>query len=595
MLACGVGPDVPVALLLDRSLPLSGCLLAILKAQGIYFPLDPTLPPARLATMMRVAQPPALLTCAHFSPLAHQLLAALPDPASCRLLVLEDLLLPSSWLADPLPEPGEADLGAYLLFTSGSTGVPKGVLTAQRAICNRLGWMHRQFHLGPGDRVLQKTPSSFDVSVWELLWPLGAGATLVLARVGGQRDSAYLRDCIQQQAITLLHFVPSLLQVWVEEEQIEACRSVRDLICSGEALSVPLARRLAQRLPTCRLWNLYGPTEAAIDVSCWPCLPVPQEPGAILPIGRPIANIQLYVLDPQRQPVPIGVAGELWIGGIGLARGYLGQPEVTAQSFQPHPFSEQPGERLYRTGDRACWRADGTLAYLGRLDGQVKLRGNRIELGEIESVVGAHAGIEQCVVVLHPDLVGGPGLVAHLVRAAQQPPVTEEELRQVLRGALPDYMVPGVWQWWEQFPLSQSGKLDRRALMQAPLPQRQAKAAIEPQTASEHVITDVWRGVLKIESIGIDDNFFDLGGHSLRLIAVQQGLQKEFGRLVPIVDLFQHTTIRAQASYIEQGQQEGRVFVNSESRVARRYTTAQRQRSVRRQASKDRPKGVSNE
>ena len=555
LLACGVGPDVPVALLLDRSLPLSGCLLAILKAQGIYFPLDPTLPPARLATMMRVAQPPALLTCAHFSPLAHQLLATLPDPASCRLLVLEDLLLPSSWLADPLPEPGEADLGAYLLFTSGSTGVPKGVLTAQRAICNRLGWMQRQFLLGPGDRVLQKTPSSFDVSVWELLWPLGAGATLVLARVGGQRDSAYLRDCIQQQAITLLHFVPSLLQVWVEEEQIEACRSVRDLICSGEALSVPLARRLAQRLPTCRLWNLYGPTEAAIDVSCWPCLPVPQEPGAILPIGRPIANIQLYVLDPQRQPVPIGVAGELWIGGIGLARGYLGQPEVTAQSFQPHPFSEQPGERLYRTGDRACWRADGTLAYLGRLDGQVKLRGNRIELGEIESVVGAHAGIEQCVVVLHPDLVGGPGLVAHLVRAAQQPPVTEEELRQVLRGALPDYMVPGVWQWWEQFPLSQSGKLDRRALMQAPLPQRAAQlpaAAERLLTEQERILRQIWGEMLGREEIGLDEDFFAVGGHSLLATRVLSRLKKAVPVSLELRSLFEAPTIRRLAQRIEQ-------------------------------------------
>ncbi|HEY9421467.1 MAG TPA: amino acid adenylation domain-containing protein, partial [Thermoanaerobaculia bacterium] len=367
----GVGPEERVAVCMERSLEMVVSLLGILKAGAAYVPLDPEYPRERLAFMLSDSRPRMLLT-------QKSLLDRLPGwdgPMLC---------LGPQGLGEDGGEDLEGfespDLPAYVIYTSGSTGRPKGVVVPHRGVCNRLIWMQEAYGLTPEDRVLQKTPFSFDVSVWEFFWPLMFGARLVMARPGGHRDGAYLADTIAARRITTLHFVPSMLQVFLEEPGLERCRGLKRVICSGEALPRRLQDRFAERIGT-GLHNLYGPTEASIDVTSWAC----QDDGrSTVPIGRPIANTRIYVLDRSLEPVPEGVAGELCIAGVGLARGYLGRPDLTAERFTPDPVSGF-GERIYRTGDLVRWLPDGSLDYLGRLDHQVKVRGFRVEAGEIEA------------------------------------------------------------------------------------------------------------------------------------------------------------------------------------------------------------------
>ena len=402
----GVGPESLVAVAAERSLELVVALLGVLEAGAAYVPIDPSYPAERLSYMLEDSQAgsarPVVLTQEH-------LLERLPL-APLRAHGGEVLLLDGDWEdRDAEPDAGDGpavtvdpDHPAYMIYTSGSTGRPKGAVNSHRAIVNRLLWMQEAFGLGPEDRVLQKTPFCFDVSVWEFFWPLLVGARLVVARPGGHQDARYLARLIQEEGITTLHFVPSMLQAFLEEPEAAGCRALRRVVCSGEALAPELVRRFFERLPVGpELHNLYGPTEAAVDVSWWACTPA--DAGRGVPIGRPIANLTLTVVDRELRPVPVGVPGELLIGGVGLARGYHGRPDLTAEKFVPDPFAATPGARLYRTGDLCRRLPDGALDYLGRIDYQVKVRGFRIELGEIEAALAAHPAVREAAVLARED------------------------------------------------------------------------------------------------------------------------------------------------------------------------------------------------
>ncbi len=401
----GVGPEKLVAVCAERSVEMVLALLGTMKAGGAYVPIDPDYPKSRLKVMLEDSEPLVLLTQEH-------LLEVLPEhgiPTICLDRDWHTIATESS--ANPEVITTGKDQ-AYMIYTSGSTGKPKGVPNVHEALVNRLLWMQEAYKLDGSDRVMQKTPYSFDVSVWEFFWPLMTGACLVVSRPEGHKDPSYLVNLIQEQKITTMHFVPSMLRIFLEMDGVERCTSLRRVICSGEALPLDLVQRFFER-SAAELHNLYGPTEAAVDVSYWQCRADSGLP--IVPIGKPIWNTQLYVLDGCLQPVPVGVPGELHIGGRNLARGYLKQPELTAQKFIPNPFSTEPGARLYKTGDLAKFLPDGNIEYLGRIDHQVKIRGFRIELGEIETALEAHSGVKQSVVMAREDVPGDKRLVAYVV------------------------------------------------------------------------------------------------------------------------------------------------------------------------------------
>ncbi|MEO6892589.1 MAG: amino acid adenylation domain-containing protein, partial [Ktedonobacteraceae bacterium] len=541
----GVGPETRVALALQRSPLLVIALLAVLYAGGAYIPLDPDYPAARLAFLLQDAQPRLLLS----------------QSALVELLPASEIPV---LLLDALPKPGEqtplapaalapvcrGEQLAYVIYTSGSTGQPKGAMLPQQGLLNRLLWMQQTYPLSASDRVLQKTPMSFDVSVWEFFWPLLTGACLVLARPGGQRESGYLRHLLREQAITTLHFVPSLLSVFLQEQPLPHDLALRQVFSSGEALSLEVQTRFFQQ-SRAALFNLYGPTEASIDVSFWTCRPVPGSQR--VPIGQPIANTQLYVLDAHGQPQPLGVAGDLFIGGISLARGYLGRPDLTAERFRPDPFSRQPGARLYWTGDRACWRLDergqGVLEYLGRGDQQIKLRGFRIELGEIESALRAHPAVREAVVVLREDTPEQKLLVAYVVSEPGQQP-DHKLLRDYLRTVLPEYMLPSATMLLTHLPLSPNGKLDRRALPAPGGIRADPETYVSPRSPLEKTLAHIWAEILRRDRVSIHDTFFDAGGDSILALLMIARARQAGLRFTPR-QLFRYQTIAELATVVE--------------------------------------------
>jgi amino acid adenylation domain-containing protein len=538
----GVGPEVLVGVCVERSLEMVVALLAVLKAGGAYVPVDPAYPAERIAYMLADAQVPVLLTQAR--------LAGRLAEAGAHLLVLDGTEQPWAGESDANPDSGvTAENLAYVIYTSGSTGKPKGVMNEHRGICNRLFWMQERYPLTPEDVVLQKTPYSFDVSVPEFFGTLLAGARLVMAEPGGHQDPAYLARVIQERGVTQCHFVPSMLQVFLDEPGLEeSCRSLRRVLASGEALSYELQERFFRRL-SADLLNLYGPTEAAVEVSYWPC----ERGGArrTVPIGYPVANVPLYVLDPAMQPVPVGVPGELYIGGVAVARGYWNRPELTAERFVPNPLG--PG-RLYRTGDRARWLPDGAIEYLGRLDYQVKVRGLRIELGEIEAVLAQHPSIREAVVLAREDQPGNQRLVAYLVPKAEAQ-VEVGDLRQFLQTTLPEYMVPAAFVPLPALPLTTSGKVDRRAL---PAPEVGQGVLFEaPRTATERALAEIWADLLKVERVGIHDNFFDLGGHSLLVTQLGSRIRTGLKADISLRQLFEGPTVAQMAEVVEQSRSRG--------------------------------------
>jgi amino acid adenylation domain-containing protein len=537
----GVGPGAVVGICVERSLEMEVALLAILKAGGAYMPLDPEYPSERLAWMLDDAKPPIVLSQ---QAVADRLpLQAIP----VFLLDSEWHKLESESTSNPGVAVRPADL-AYVIYTSGSTGKPKGVLNVHQGIVNRLLWMQSEYNLTPADRVLQKTPYSFDVSVWELFWPLMTGATLVMAQPGGHRDPSYLAQLMLQEKITTTHFVPSMLRAFLETAAIPKHSSLRQVFCSGEALAADLQNRFFQ-MSDAALHNLYGPTEAAVDVTYWACRR--DDPRLFVPIGRPIANIQIYILDARLQPAPLGVAGELHIGGIGVARGYLNRPELTAERFIPDPFRSapvggpalDPAVRLYKTGDLARYLPGGEIEYLGRLDHQVKIRGFRIELGEIEAVIRQSPGILETVVVAREDTPGDKRLVAY-VALAKPDSLNADELRESLRTSLPEHMIPAAFVPLAELPLTSSGKIDRRAL---PAPNYESaqpgQVHLEPRNQTEKSMATIWAEVLQLGKIGIHDNFFELGGHSLLAVRLFAQISRTFGKTVSMNTLFLTPTI----------------------------------------------------
>ncbi|MCP2052623.1 UNVERIFIED_ORG: amino acid adenylation domain-containing protein/non-ribosomal peptide synthase protein (TIGR01720 family) [Pseudomonas fluorescens] len=542
----GVGPDVLVGICVERSVEMVVGLLAILKAGGAYVPLDPEYPQERLAYMIEDSGIKLLLS--------QQSLQALLPIHGVQMIVLDQA---PGWLDGYSSESPAVAIQAlnlaYVIYTSGSTGKPKGAGNSHRALVNRLCWMQQAYVLDASDAVLQKTPFSFDVSVWEFFWPLMTGARLVVAAPGEHREPARLIETIGRHAITTLHFVPSMLQAFIHEAGVQACTRLKRIVCSGEALPLDAQLQVFAKLPTVGLFNLYGPTEAAIDVTHWTCI---DEGADSVPIGCPIANLATYVLDAQLNPVPAGVSGELYLGGVGLARSYHRRPGLTAERFVPSPFIR--GERLYRTGDRVRQRADGVIEYLGRLDHQVKLRGLRIELGEIETRLMQHPQVREAVVLVQ----GGKQLVAYLVNEGEAP----TDLKAWLLSSLPEYMVPTHFVTLAKLPVTANGKLDRKAL---PLPDTAPQQAfVAPESELQKALAAIWSDVLGAPQVGLDDNFFELGGDSIISIQVVSRARQAGIRLSPR-DLFQYQSVRSlalvasfeQATVIDQGPVSGEVIL----------------------------------
>jgi len=541
--ALGVGPEARVGIAAERSLQVVVGLLAILKAGGAYVPLDPAYPRERLAWLLADSRVSVLLT-------AEGLAETLPAHGA-RVLLLDGAAGGDAAAGERPPAGGAGpDNLAYVIYTSGSTGKPKGAMNTHRGIVNRLLWMQERYGLAPADRVLQKTPVSFDVSVWELFWPLLAGARLVLARPGHQGDSAYLVETIAAFGITTLHFVPSMLQVFAAAPGVERCGSLARVIASGEALPRDLQDRFLARSGA-SLHNLYGPTEAAVDVTYWAC---ERGPRRTVPIGRPVANTAIHLLDRALRPVPVGVTGELFIGGVQVGRGYWQRPELTAERFVPDPFSPVPGARLYRTGDLARCAPDATVEYLGRLDHQVKIRGFRVELGEIEAALADLPGVREAVVLpLAAVPAGGAAGDRRLVAYVAPADLSPAALRAALLARLPEPMVPGAFLRLDRLPLSPNGKADRQALARLkPEPEAGGigRGQAAPRTALERYLAGLWQEAVGAERAGIDDSFFALGGSSISGAILVNRLQEKLGEIVHVVAIFDHPTVAGFAAYL---------------------------------------------
>ncbi|QXE24305.1 amino acid adenylation domain protein [Richelia sinica FACHB-800] len=538
----GVGPEVLVSICVERSLEMVVGLLGILKAGGAYVPLDPNYPSERLAFILADTKTPFILT-------QGKLVSQLP-PHQAKVICLD-----SEWekiAANSQENPvctTTIDNLIYTIYTSGSTGKPKGVMIPHQGILNQLLWRQETFKLNANDKVLQTISFSFDPSVWQIFWPLCCGAQLILARPGGHQDPSYLVQVIAKQKITVIALVPSLLRVLLEEPSIKNCRCLRHIFCGGEPLPIELIEYFFERLNLNHvLHNCYGPTEASIDATFWTCQR--QIKYTTAPIGRPITNTQIYILNENLQHVSTGEIGELHIGGISLARGYLNRPDLTQQKFIPNPFNHKNSSRLYKTGDLVRYLPDGNIEFIGRVDQQVKIRGFRIELGEIETVLNQHSGVSQSVVIAKKDKIGNNQLLAYVVPHQQQIP-NSIQIRRFVQGKLPEYMVPSRFIFLDQLPLNPNGKIDRQALHDTNLstPELETKF-VAPQNEIERQITQIWEEILGIQPIGIKDNFFDLGGNSLLAVKMFWQIENRLGTNLPLATLLQSGTIEALSAII---------------------------------------------
>ena len=548
----GIEANSLVGLGLERSIDMVIAIVAVLKAGGAYVPLDPDYPFARIEYMAGEAELSLVLTQNH---LAKQYRAL----ANVSLVELDSVEFNSQldgFSTENLPrlsgqEPANL---AYVIYTSGSTGTPKGVMVPHQALVNRIEWMQNAYQLNPQDKVLQKTPFSFDVSVWEFLWPLSYGATMVVARPAGHKDPVYLSELIESQSVTVMHFVPSMLELYLKHDQSRFSHQVRYVFCSGEALVASQVLEFHRQAPNAQLHNLYGPTEAAIDVTYFHCRQ--EESCPSVPIGRPIQNIELFVLDAAMRLCPAAAEGELYIGGVGLASGYLNQPALTAERFVEHPFS--PGEKLYKTGDLVRYRADGNLEYLGRLDDQVKLRGFRIELGEITEQLNACAEVASGLARVCQSPSGDPQLVAYIVPA--QAGLDEQQLNEVLRSRLqanlPEYMVPSIFVVMDAFPLTANGKINYKALPE-PGYLVQAEEYEAPRNEVEKDIVFLWSELLLLdkEKISRNQHFFRSGGHSLLSVKLVAKINKKYELSkysISVFEVFENPVLSDMAEMIRQ-------------------------------------------
>ena len=533
--ALGVGPGVAVAVSLPRSAALVVAALAVLRAGGVYVPLDPAEPAARRAYMLADCAARVLVTTPGAAEVETAARVLCPDAEADEIAALP---------ACGPDDRSSPDDPAYVIYTSGSTGRPKGVVVPHRALAAHARWFVDTVALGPADRILAKTSIGFDASLVELLEPLAAGAALVLAAPEGDRDPAGIVRAIRAHEVTVLQMVPSALRVLIAQPELVLCRSLRVLVSGGETLDRALARDLRRMLPQLALYNLYGPTEAGIDATAHAVTEVAAGRGSV-PIGQAVAHGRAHVLDAALQPVPAGVAGELYLGGEGLALGYLGAPDLTAERFVPDPF--EPGRRLYRSGDLACRReADSLLEFVGRTDRQVKLRGLRIEPGEIEAALVDCAGVREAAVLLREDTPGSPRLVAYVAGASLQ----EATLRDALRHRIGEAWLPSAFVVLAGLPRLPSGKLDRQAL---PAPgERVVPAAVAPRTQVEQALAAIWADVLGLAGVGVFDNFFDLGGHSLLATQVVARARATFQVELPLKALFESPTVAGLAERLQQ-------------------------------------------
>ncbi len=573
----GVGPEVKVGICLERGLQMFMGLLGILKAGAAYVPLDPKYPAERLSYVLEDSQ--ALL-----------LLTGRPGVSALRAFAGTVINLEEQWQeiaaqSSSNPEAAAASLPihmqkrrangapenlAYIIYTSGSTGKPKGVAVEHRQLSNQLLWAGKALELTSLDRVLQKASFSFDVSILEMLLPLACGAGVVTAKPGGEQDLDYLVRLGIDNAVTYVDVVPSLLEGLLIHPLIGRWTSLRVMTCGGEALKPQLVKAFYQSLPAAMLWNAYGPTETTVQSTYAIC----GKEETSVTIGAPVANTHVYVLDRWLNPLPIGVAGELYIGGAGLARGYLKRPELTAERFIADPFSAQSGSRMYRTGDLVRWRVDGNLEFLGRTDDQVKVRGFRIELGEIESALHQCPEVEQAVVIAREDDSGEKRLAAYIVSRKQPPDL--DKLRNDLKGSLPDHMMPSHFIFLDRLPLTTVGKVDRLAL---PKPNAVSRNLfVAPRTELEQSLANIWQAALAVPRVGLDDNFFDLGGHSLLIARVHFILREKFKREIAIVDFFTYPTVRALAQRLEETEEKPIDISDSQERAARQKANMLRRR-----------------
>lgn len=525
--AAGAGPDRIVAVALPRSFELVVALIAILRAGAAYLPLDLAQPDARIARILASAAPVLVL--------------ARQEDAH-RFAKTSQVLSPDGWQVEPIgvalvpPRPGDA---AYVIYTSGSTGEPKGVVIEHRAIVNRLIWMRDHYGFDASDRILQKTPATFDVSVWEFFLPFLSGACLVIAPPEAHRDPVALARIIREEAVTTAHFVPSMLAAFLAEPSVKGL-SFQRIFCSGEELPADLRDRF-HRTVCAELHNLYGPTEAAVDVSYWPA--GPDDPSLPVPIGFPVWNTRLYVLDEKGRPQPPNVPGNLFLGGVQLARGYLGRPDLTQERFLPDPF--RPGERIYATGDLALWRPDGAVVFLGRADHQVKIRGLRIELGEIEAAVMSSGLVQQAGIVARED-AGAKRIVAYVV---PEPGTDFADLKAHVAARVPDYMVPAAFVALDVLPVNANGKLDRAAL---PAPDFSGTGSRSPETPTEQRLATLFAEQLGLSGpVFAEDDFFSLGGDSLAAVALLLRVREEWGRDPGLGALFAQPTLAGFARLID--------------------------------------------
>jgi amino acid adenylation domain-containing protein len=538
----GVGPDALVGVCLHRSLRLVDALIGVLKAGAGFVPLDPEYPRDRLGYLVRDSAARVVVTVRD--------LAALFEGTGVQLLCVDE---PSVQDSVDLPEsagtkgaPLHSATAAYMIYTSGSTGNPKGCVISHEAICNRLRWMQEQFNLTGSDRVLQAISTSFDPSVLQLFWPLAVGAGVVLAKPGAQREPAYLAKLIADNGVTMADFVPTVLQAFIGDDRVSACTRLLRVFSGGEVLRQDLVSSFSSRLGA-SLYNVYGPTEAAVLATSWHC--DPSDGSNTAPIGRPLANTSLYLLDDDFEPVPIGVQGRLFIGGVSLARGYWRRADLTAERFLPDPFSAARGARMYDTGDVARYRQDGALEYVGRADNQLKIRGMRVEIGEIESALCQQPEVQDAGVAFRTDGNGEGRLVAFV----SPPPVAVDLLRESLRKWLPEHMVPSAFVGLDHLPRLPNGKLDRAALLalDAPTPLRGLRAP--PRTSLERELARAWIEILGVPSVGVHDNFFDLGGHSLLVVRVVERLKSQLRVDVTVPMFFANPTIATLAAAVRYG------------------------------------------
>jgi amino acid adenylation domain-containing protein len=546
----GVGPETLVGLLAARGLDLMTSVLAVFKAGGAYLPLDPHAPAARLRQVLAQSATPLVLVSRDESQFLRASLDAAPGGQMPRVLVIEELLARSPGEGDSraaeenLPARGGPSSLAYVIYTSGSTGVPKGAMVEQRGMVNHLHAKIHDLSLGASDVVAQTASQCFDISVWQMLAGLVVGGRVEIFPDAVAHDARRLLSEVDGAGVTILETVPSLLRAMLDDGAGAGAglSSLRWMIPTGEALPPELCRRWLAAFPHAPLMNAYGPTECSDDVSHYIVSDPPAADEHNVPVGRPVANMRLYVVDKQMRLAPVGVAGELCVGGVGVGRGYLGEPARTAGVFVPDAFSNLPDARLYRTGDLARWRVDGTVEFLGRIDHQVKVRGYRIELGEIEAALSECPGVKEPVVVVREDAPGDKRLVAYVVAAPGTSP-SVRELHARLKERLPEYMTPSAFVWLEAMPLTPNGKVDRKALP-APDTDRPelGRAYVAPRNSIEETLSDILGQLLNLERVGVEDNFFELGGHSLLATQFISRLRESFRVEVPLREIFERPT-----------------------------------------------------